>query len=392
MVIMDWLRSFRGKSLMLTDDISGNIPIELFYKEYALQACISVAANALVMSEFLTYEEKQEVKKNNYYLLNVEPNKNQNATEFWHECISKLFYKNEVLIVQKDDEFFIADSFNVDKYVFYEDVYTNVVVRDYQLKETFRESDVLYFKLNNNNIKNIIDGLYSDYGKLLSKSIHNYNSSNGKKGILRIKSMFSQRKDSQEKLDELMQKKFKKYFESDNAVLPLQEGLDFEESKNTGVSKDTRDIKKLIDDIIEFVCASLHVPAGLVKGDVVNVADQTDNFITFCINPLAKLIANELNRKIYGKEDFTKGSYVRVDTQRIKSVDLQKLSSSADLLFRIGVNSINDNLKMLGREPISEDWAKAHYVTKNYQSVLDLKGGENNATNGAKNSNVTNKE
>lgn len=392
MFIMDWLRSFKGKSLDLTDDISGSIPLEIFYKEYALQACISIAANALVMSEFLTYEKGLEVKKNNYYSFNIEPNKNQNATEFWHECISKLFYKNEVLIIQKDGEYFIADSFNVDKYVFYEDIYKDVVVREYALKETFKESDVLYFKLNNTNIKKIIDGLYLNYGKLLSKSIHNYNSSSGKKGILKIKTMFAQKADSQDKINDLMETKFKKYFEKDNAVLPLQEGLDFEESKNTGISKDTRDIKNLVNDIIDFVCASLHVPAGLVKGDVVDVEAQTDNFITFCINPLAKLITSEVNRKIYKKDDFIGGSYLRVDTQKIKSADLQKLSSSADLLFRIGVNSINDNLKMLGREPINEDWAMDHYVTKNYQSVFDLKGGENKNADGTKNSNITNKE
>lgn len=392
MFIMDWLRSFKGKSLNITDDISGSIPLEIFYKEYALQACISIAANALVMSEFLTFEKGLEVKKNNYYSFNIEPNKNQNATEFWHECISKLFYKNEVLIIQKDGEYFIADSFNVDKYVFYEDIYKDVVVREYSLKETFKESDVLYFKLNNTNIKKIIDGLYLNYGKLLSKSIHNYNSSSGKKGILKIKTMFAQKADSQEKINDLMETKFKKYFEKDNAVLPLQEGLDFEESKNTGISKDTRDIKNLVNDIIDFVCASLHVPAGLVKGDVVDVEAQTDNFITFCVNPLAKLITSEVNRKVYKKNDFIQGSYLRVDTQKIKSTDLQKLSSSADLLFRIGVNSINDNLKMLGREPINEDWAMDHYVTKNYQSVLDLKGGENKNADGAKNSNITNKE
>ena len=83
---------------------------------------------------------------------------------------------------------------------------------------------------------------------------------------------------------------------------------------------------------------------------------------------------------MYGKDLYLKRTYTKIDTQRIKDVDIKSLSSAADLLFRIGVNSINDNKKLLGKEPIVEKWADEHYVTKNYQSVLsindNLKGGE----------------
>ncbi len=62
------------------------------------------------------------------------------------------------------------------------------------------------------------------------------------------------------------------------------------------------------------------------------------------------------------------------------------MSKAADLLFRIGVNSIDDNLELIGKEPLKEEWSKEHYVTKNYQSVLnpDLKGGGKNGTKNSK--------
>ena len=71
-----------------------------------------------------------------------------------------------------------------------------------------------------------------------------------------------------------------------------------------------------------------------------------------------------------------------MNTSRIRNVDLEKISKSAEVLFRIGVNAIDDNLKMLGREPLNTNWSKERYVTKNYQSVeaiqqeKALKGGE----------------
>ncbi|EPZ61806.1 putative portal protein [[Clostridium] sordellii ATCC 9714] len=59
------------------------------------------------------------------------------------------------MIIQHDSQLFVADSFEHDEYVFYEDTYKNVVVRGYSLSDTFNESDVIYLKLNDGNIKKL---------------------------------------------------------------------------------------------------------------------------------------------------------------------------------------------------------------------------------------------
>ena len=93
---MDWIKGF-SKDKVRSEVVGyGNTALQLYYKKFAIDSVISLIANALVMSEFQTLENGKEVKKNNYYLLNVEPNKNQNATEFWHEVVSKLIYDNEL--------------------------------------------------------------------------------------------------------------------------------------------------------------------------------------------------------------------------------------------------------------------------------------------------------
>lgn len=362
--------------------IFANLQAEIFYKEFAIQSCISIITNALVLSEFETFEKGKEIKKNNYYLFNIEPNRNQNSTEFWMQVISRLVYDNECLIVQIDNQLFVADSFDHDEYVYYEDIYKNVVVRNYTLKDTFKESDVIYLKLNDENIKSIIDGLYEDYSKLIGNAMGAYKRSNGNKGILEVQGQAPIQGEPKEKFEELMNKGFKKYLESDNAVLPLPSAYKFQESKNQGNIKDSRDVRAVINDVIDFVSSAFHIPSGIIKGDIAGVENQTDNFLMFGINPIAKLITTELNRKIYGKESYLNRTYVKMNTQKIRDVDLEKLSKSADLLFRIGVNSIDDNLTMLGKEPLNEEWSKEHYVTKNYQSVLNpsLKGGDSGGT------------
>lgn len=359
------------------------LPAQIYYKELVIQTCISIIANALVMSEFQTYTKGKEERKHIHYLLNVQPNKNQNATEFWNEVVSKLIYDNECLIVPIDDEWFIADNFaEPTKYVFHEDKYKNITVRGLNLTRTYMESEVLYFKLSNTSIKKLIDGLFSDYSKLLTAASKSYKKANGFKAILNIDGMTPNTEEAQADLADLLNVQFKDYIEKDNAVLPLSEGLSVDESKDKGTSKDTRDIRKLVDDIIDFVCMAMRIPVGLVRGDVAGISEQTDNFLMLCVNPFAKLITTEINRKWYFEEEYLEKTYVKMNTQKIRLVDLEKIAKAADLLFRIGVHSINDNRELVGKEHINEDYANEHYVTKNYNSVLNqnttLKGGEKN--------------
>lgn len=365
-----WFRDFLGKFFTTKTDVvvGETLKATIFFKELAIQNCIRAIANTLVMAEFETFENGVEIKGPNHYLFNVEPNPNQNAVEFWSEAITRLVYDDECLVIQQGDYLYPAKSFSKIDSAFYEDTFTNVVVKDLGLKRDFKSSEVLYFKLHDTKVKKIINGLFIDYAQLLGSAMSGFKRNNRNKGILRVKTLINEK--DREFYEDLMNDKFKKFFNSENAVLPLQDGYSYEELKgnNTGV-KDSRDIKNLINDIFEMVASGFSVPLGIAKGDVATVDGITDNFLMQCINPKAKLITAELNRKYYGKDAYLKKSYVKMNTSRIRNVDLEKISKSAEVLFRIGVNAIDDNLKMLGREPLNTNWSKERYVTKNYQSV-----------------------
>lgn len=375
------------------DTLSANI----FYKELAIRSCTSIIANALVMSEFKTFEKGEETRKDTHYFLNVQPNKNQNAAEFWNEVVTKMIYDNECLVVNIDDEFFVADDFTPTEYVYYKNTYKNVVVKGLPIKRTFDEEDVFYFKLNDKNIKKMIDGLFNDYSTLLTAAIKSYKKANGFKGILKIDSMMPQDDESKAALEDLISNQFKKYIENDNALLPLSDGMQLIESdKSKGTAKDTRDVKKLIDDILEFVCMATKVPIGLVKGDVAGVSEMTDNFLMLCINPFAKILQTEINRKLYSKKQYLQRTYLKIDTQKIRLVDLGKLATAADLLFRIGVHNRDDNRELVGKERLGTEDSMMYYVTKNYETVVGkneaLKGGEMDGEHGNEDRQPTDQE
>lgn len=154
------------------------------------------------------------------------------------------------------------------------------------------------------------------------------------------------------------------------------------DSKNGASNSSTsRDVSDLINDIFNYVAIAFHVPIGILKGDVADIEKQMDSFLAFCINPIAELIQDEFNRKMYTQKEYIERTYLKIDTTKIKVVDITKLATALDKLFAIGGLSINDILIILGREPIGEEWANKRFVTKNYQETDSLEGGEKNGDN-----------
>ncbi|MFB7301685.1 phage portal protein [Heyndrickxia sporothermodurans] len=386
MGFFNWIKSWglKDKVTELEPIVISLLASEI-YKRIAVDSCINLIANALVRCEFKTIDKGKSVKADNYYLLNVSPNKNENATEFKKKMVSKLFRENECLIVMANDQLFIADSFTVEEYVMKDSVYSDVTVGDFQFSGSFFESEVIYLKLNDKDIMKVINGFYKDYGSLLASAKDIYKRSNAKRFVLKGDFLRSQRNPDQERIDEMMNEQFKPWLEADNAgaIFNLQKGYELEDASGNGKSgtnkQDSRDVRNLVDDVLDFVATAFHVPRGLLKGDVVDVSSQTNNFLMFCINPLVELISAEINKKMYGKSDFLRGTYLKIDTTKIKVTDLNDMATALDKLFAIGALSINDIIEMTGGERINEEWANRRYVTKNYIDARQnqpLEGGD----------------
>ncbi len=371
----------RKDKIYLNECICIDTVQEIFYKEWALNSAINLIAKAISNCEFKTYTKNQETKADNYYLFNIEPNPNQNASEFWIKYIYKLIMDNEVLVIQHDNYFYIADSFEKTDKTLKKSVFYNVTFKQENsnenliLNKRFSSDDVIYTKLSNKGITDIIDDLYSSYGLFLSKVIENYNLQRGVKGILKIGGLFSQKFEDSQKLQEYIKKKFENYFKSANSVLPLEDGLEFtEKSQTANTNMNTEEVIKSIDEVLNQVCVALNIPKGIIKGDLAEIKEQTNNFLTYCIDPIANMISNEFNRKYFKKEQYLQGTYLKVDTSTIEHINIFDVSNSLDVLMRIGFS--NNELRTKIKEPkLNEKWADEHYITKNYSNA---EGGENN--------------
>lgn len=387
MGLIDWFRNFlRRKKELTTSELFYESGVDYFFKKLAVDTCIDLIANSISQCEIQTFKEGKTHRGNNYYLLNVQPNQNQNATNFLHELVRRLVYDNECLVVMVNNQLYIADDFVRETSALKENIYKDVHIDNYKLNDTFTESQVMYFTWRNERITSVVDGMYESLGRLLASSMNYYKRKNNKRLLIKGDFLRPQDDETQKAIDELFEGQLKSWFDPDveGSAFQLQEGYDFEDmsdgqkgSSNAGLS---RDIAALIDDIFNYVAMRFNIPRGLLKGDIADIENQIESFLMFAVNPISELIQDEINRTVFSKDEYLKRTYVKIDTTKIKVIDISKIATALDKVFAIGGMSINDVLEELGREPIDEEWADYRYVTKNYQRA-DRQEGDDNEEN-----------
>ncbi|MEB8989585.1 phage portal protein [Bacillus cereus] len=406
MGVRNILKSFLGKSDngTIPDHDCENIVLkaEVAYKKLYVNAAIDLIARSLVACDFESYRSGKLKRSLNYYQLNVAPNKNENAHEFWYKVVYQLVYENEALILPIGEEMWVAESFHRETTNgFNEYVYKNVSINNHLLTKEFKEQNVLYLKLSEESINTVIDSLYSSYGLLLAKAISDYKGNGRLRYFVKGRFMNSLTDENGKAAQKLFEEKMKDYTNPEKlaSVLFLPDNVTLEDQSKDPRNLDTRDIKNLAKDMLEFVATAFHIPpsllSGISEGGISTTGNPTgdlDNFIVFAVRPIGEMIVNEYNKKRFSRDQYLNKTYIKFNMDNFKLFDLTKFANSVDKLFAVGGMSINDVLERLGKESIKEDWADERYVTKNYERARisgTMRGGDNDA-NGKDSTEISN--
>lgn len=358
----------------------------LYFREMAFLSCANLVAKSISKCEFKTYQNGKPVKGPEWYLWNISPNVNQCSSEFIQQWIYQLYRNNEALIIENNGQLFVADDFSKTPYALYDDLFTNVTVKGFTFGKTFRQSDVLYFKLCSENIDAVVNGLCDSYARLITYSMNAYQRSKGQKVLFYYDALPISGTDEKKNFDALLNSGIKTWLTADTAALPLGKGQKIEVPQSKTYSSDsTRDIRSLVDDINDFTAKAFGIPPSLLRGDVAGTSDAVEAFLTFCIDPLVDMMQEEINRKRYGFAGVSKNSYIRIDARQIKHVDIlsDTTTNAIDKLIGGGVFCINDIRVLFGEDAIDESWAWEHYITKNYspsEQVLNPAAGNGGDT------------
>ena len=363
---------------------------ELALYDFALHSGINIIANALSACEVRTFDNWGEIRGEQHYRWNYEPNANMNAAQFKAKLIWSLIYRNECLVIQtRKGEFLIADEYEHEQYAVKEDIFRNVTVNadtangiphPFTFSKAFRMRDVLFYKLSNKNITALLTQLVQDYEALLQAAVDKFYRSGGERGVMVIDANASTAnyglkpdgtpRTFNDVYAELMNKQFKEYFRSPNAVLPLFKGFDYQTKGGEASKKSTSEIKDvtdLTDEIYDKVANALQLPPALLKGDIADIKDLTRNAITFAMEPIAHVIETENNRKLYGQQ-VQEGCYQKIDTSTIMHMSTSELATAADKM--IGSGWTLDEIRRKTGDPIlNTEFSNRRFITKNYAAM-----------------------
>ena len=381
MKILDFFRK-GDKKIRMSESFILETSERAYLKQLALNVVINYIARTIANSEFRVKDGVNVNRGLLYHKLNVRPNTDSSASDFWQKIVYKLIYDNEVLVIKTDrDELVIADDFQRKESALYDDYFVDVITKDYTWQRSFAMSDVLYMNYNNERLSNFIDDLYRDYGKLFGQMMDYSLRHNQFRGFMKYgdggnltEEAFQAQRQQVEKIGEIFQN-------NSVAIAPLTEGLEFEDLSTASAQRDesVSNLVKLKRDLIDDVAKMTGVPVNLIHGDVADLQNTMEAYINFCINPLMKKLSDEVNAKFFSFEEWQDGQSIEI--VGINRIDPLRNATSVDKLASSGVYSRNEVREKFGDERVDDPEMDRYLVTRNftYADEDDLEeGGETN--------------
>ncbi len=369
-------------------DANGNIVVDkglaasakarLDVEEIALFSTIDLIASTAATCEWRTYQDGKRCRTEDWYRFNVEPNQNTSAVAFKRMLFARLLRFNEALVFQRPDGYYLADSFTREPFAFRQNIYRSITCNNLTMGRSMQEEEVFYFHLANQDAARLLHGLHGLYAEAMAEAMDKYKHSGGRSGILKISTQARQSKNFEEDVGRLMQQRFRQFFESKNAVLPLFDGYDYTPQDGPAAQKasgEVADMESIMRQAQDRSCNAYHVPPALLRGDVTNQNDAVRSLLTFAVRPTLLTVQNEINRKLYGRETL-RGWGIRIDTTKIRTVDVFEIAEKADKLIQDSIYNTNELREKVGEDPISAPWANEYSRTKNMEAVNPRKGGE----------------
>lgn len=341
----------------------------VYLKRMALDICANFIARAVGQSRFKVTDSGWD------YKLNVRPNTDTSAVQFWEQLAYKLIVDNRVLVVLSDtDDLLIADGWARKELALYEDTFEGVTVKDYTFNRNFKMGDVLYMEYNNSKLKRFTDGLFREYSDIYNRMTAAVKRNNQIRGTVSIEGGGKLDGEAQTLMQNYIDKLFQTFQNRSIAIAPLQKGFSYEEYSNkNGTSNITIDeINKIPIYLIDMVADALGIPTALLHGDRAELKDNMTAFNKYCLPGMLKKIESELNAKIISQKAYQRGE--RVEVVGINKPDIFDLAEPVEKLISSSAFNPNEIREELGYEP--REGGDEYFNTKNLEKAGKKEGEE----------------
>lgn len=366
------LFNFMERKMAMSEIVAQKLADQLAFKELALFIGISYIANTLSKCEFKTYENGVEVKKKLYYMLNVSPNPNQNSSQFINKFVEQYYYQGHSLVVPYRKHIYCADSFDVDdSNPLLENKFNNVTFGNQQPKNQYKASEVFYFKLDNKQVKSLIDSMYLEYSGIIAQALETFKRTNGTRYKLLLERYQAGDPEFKKQYDEHIKKSLQTFTENTNSIYIQNKGTDLQEFSSK-TATNTSDIIAMRKETFEVVAQAMKIPLPMMYGNITNMNEIVKVYLSFCIDPLADMIGEEFTRKYYSFAEWQAGNYVRVDTSNINHIDIFEVADKVAKIISSGAANVDEVRERLGWNALNTEFSTAYWMTKNFALAEDM--------------------
>lgn len=158
--------------------------------------------------------------------------------------------------------------------------------------------------------------------------------------------------------------------EAGNGVVVLDSGLEY---RSLGQTNQDLDFLNGMNYNHEKVAASMRIPAHklnlLDRATFSNVTEQNLDYISSALQPLVKNIEEVLNVTLFTEKEIRSGYYVKFNFNNLLRSTPRELAETVEIELRSGTLTIDEARELNERNPFNEEWSKAPYLTKNYETL-----------------------
>ena len=359
------------------------------WMEVAHAVIESYAISAIQMSDVRIWHSADEPESMDHaaWLWNVSPNPNQSRAEFIAELLHRgLNDEDGALVVPVTrghvTSLYVADHFTVDEQPGREDRYHDISIRGHTdvARRSYRASEAYRFRLMPvpgwSRLLAHVTEVYQMLGEVASSA---YVDSGAVRYKLRTPIPISGGQQQMDRVASYIDESLKPFITGERGILPVYQNFDIERLANASATASWRrseDVIAIRKDMFDVAATCMRVPVSLLYGNTNNFDSVWTSFVTFFIDPLARVMGDEIARKELDERSWCAGGRALVDTTHIKHVDLFDVADRVEKLVGSSIDTPNEIRIMTRQRPVDADGMDDYQRTKNFETAG---GGEQNA-------------
>lgn len=351
---------------------------EINFHRLALETAIDLIGNAVARVDWNHFQQRKITDSLLTTTLNGSPNQLQTSTEFFKQLVRTLLLNGEVLILEINNELYVADQFQRNFINFKTVTYSGITINDLEApKKIYNMSEAIYLSMSDTNIRAYLESYMVKLNELTSSSITAYMNNKTRRFVISSDMVRANLTEVQKEFNEMMETQLASFISSNKpsaiyAKPKNSELLDMSD-KNFIQMYDTRGI---LEDIFKTVANTFHIPPEYMLGGQINQL-IVDNFLVNAVYPIVDLFKEGFNNHQFSELERRNGTLIKPDTSKSRIVDLKTIGTFVAQVFPTGAITLNDvATKYLQLDELPEDLRDIRVITKNYSELEQFVEGE----------------